>query len=568
MNFKPFYKNRRKTVREIDEIYPEDILIDSQNLPSFYSPNLEGKVEKTISKNAGYILIGAIVIFFSLFCWRLFDLQITNGDWYKEKSLLNQLRFSLIFTKRGAILDRNNLVIAENESNKDLPYMERKYRNTKGIGNILGFIKYPQVDKNGFFYQTELKGIDGIEKAFDKELGGENGVKIVEVDSKNKIQSESTTKNPIDGKDVKLSLDYELSKKLYDIMESLSEEKGFGGGVGALMDTETGEIIALSSFPDYSPQIVTDGKNANLIKQYSEDSRKPYLNKAVDGLYTPGSIVKPFLATGVLNEQLIDPLKTILSTGSISIPNEYDPEKKSVFTDWKAHGEVDMRKALAVSSNVYFYEVGGGFENQKGLGIDGIERYLRLYGFGGEIDDVFLKGQKGIIPNPMWKEQNFDGDPWRIGDTYNTSIGQYGLQVTPIQVVKAMSAIANNGKIVEPTIIFQDGNSHIKSYSTGIPEKYYQIVREGMRMAVEEGTASGLDIPQVKIAAKTGTAEIGTTKKYVNSWVMGFFPYEKPKYVFTALMEKGPRENTVGGLYVMRQFIEWLAVYHPEYIKI
>lgn len=566
MSLNPFSKSRINRQRE-EEIFPEDVLIDSQNLPSFYNHKLEGKVETTVSKNSGLILLIVLFLTFGIFSYKLFDLQIKNVSWYKEKSLANQLRFSLIFSKRGAILDRNNLVIAENKENPETYYLERDYKNTSGIGNIIGFIKYPQVDKNGFFYQTELKGIDGIEKAFDNELSGENGVKIIEVNSNNKIQSESTTKNPKDGKNIKLSIDYELSKKLYDIIETLSEEKGFGGGAAALMDVETGELIAMTSFPDYSPQIITDGKNNSVIKKYSEDSRKPYLNKITQGLYTPGSIVKPFLASGVLNEKLIDPLKTILSTGSISIPNEYEPEKKSVFTDWKAHGEVDMKKALAVSSNVYFYEVGGGFENQKGLGIDGIEKYLRLYGFGSEVDDIFLRGQKGVIPNPAWKEENFKGDPWRIGDTYNTSIGQYGVQVTPIQVIRAMGAIANNGKIIEPTIIFQDGNSHIKSYNTGIPEKYFKIVKEGMRMAVEEGTASGLNIPQIKIAAKTGTAEIGITKKYVNSWVTGFFPYENPKYAFVAMMEKGPRENTVGGLYVMRQFIEWLVVYHPEYIK-
>lgn len=566
MNFN-LSKNKIDSGRRA-EIFPEDILIDSQNLPSFDNHTLQGKVEKTVGKGAGYFLVFCLIFIIGIFSWKLFDLQIKNGNWYKEKSLSNQLRFSLIFANRGAILDRNDLVIAQNKITDNLPYQERLYENTTGIGNIIGFIKYPQVDKNGFFYQTELKGIDGVEKIYDNILSGQNGVKIVEVDARNKIHSESTTQNPIDGKNLKLSIDYKLSKKLSEIIESLSEEKGFDGGVGALMDIETGELIALSSFPDYSPQVVTDGENADLIKKYSLDNRKPYLNKATDGLYTPGSIVKPFLATGFLKEQLIDPRKTILSTGSISIENEYDPTKKSVFTDWKAHGEVDMRKALAVSSNVYFYEVGGGFEKQKGLGIEGIEKYLRLYGFGNPVDDDFLRGKNGIIPNPDWKELNFDGDPWRIGDTYNTSIGQYGLQVTPIQVIKAVGGIASNGKIVEPTIIFQDGNSHIKSYFTGIEEKHYKIVKEGMRMAVTEGTASGLNIPQVQIAAKTGTAEVGLTKKHVNSWVMGFFPYEKPRYAFVAMMEKGPIENTVGGLYVMRQFIEWLAVYYPEYTKI
>ena len=184
-----------------------------------------------------------------------------------------------------------------------------------------------------------------------------------------------------------------------------------------------------------------------------EDEGKRFLEGALDGLYMPGSIVKPFIASAALTEKIITPEKSILSIGSISIPNPYNPDKESVFKDWKAHGYVNMREAIAVSSDVYFYEIGGGFGDQPGLGIARIKQYLELFGFGKADDNNFLLDVKGTIPDPAWKAQVFDGEPWRIGDTYNTSIGQYGMQVTPMQALRATAAIANGGFLVDPTLL-------------------------------------------------------------------------------------------------------------------
>ena len=445
-------------------------------------------------------------------------------------------------------------------------FKRRVYDNSVGLGNTLGFVKYPKRDRAGFYYQTEIEGIDGIEKFFNDILSGSDGRKIIEVDALNNIKSESVYQAAVNGEDVSLSVDSRLSKVLYEKITSIAAERGFSGGAGVVMDVKTGEVIAIASFPEYDPQVLTDGDSDEALNTYSKDERTPYLFRPVNGLYTPGSIVKPFIAVGVLNEKLIDPSTKILSTGSISIPNEYDPEKKSVFNDWKAHGLVDMRKALAVSSNVYFFEVGGGYESQRGLGISGIEKYLRLFGFGRPAQNILLAGEEGTIPNPEWKEAVFPDDPWRIGDTYNTSIGQYGLQVTPIQVVRAMGAIANDGVIVEPTILKEDGSRPIQTIKTGIPAEYFKVIKEGLRQGVLEGTALGINVKDVKVAAKTGTAEIGTVKKYVNSWVTGFFPYDNPRYAFAVIMERGPRDNTIGALYVARQFVEWLGVYAPEYL--
>ena len=226
-----------------------------------------------------------------------------------------------------------------------------------------------------------------------------------------------------------------------------------------------------------------------------------------------------------------------------------------------------LRDAIAVSSNVYFYEIGGGFGDQEGLGIKNIEKYMRMFGFGEKTDvypDEILEEKSGVIPNQEWKEENFDGEQWRIGDTYHTAIGQYGFQVTALQLARAVGAIANGGRLYKPTLLLGEGG---QSDRASVRKKYYPVVREGMRQAVTDGTAKGLYIPQVKVAAKTGTAQLGTTKTYVNSLVVGFFPYDNPKYAFAVIMEKGKQSNTIGALYIMRQLLEWMAENTPEYLE-
>jgi len=469
-----------------------------------------------------------------------------------------------VFAARGVVYDRNSEILAWNEPGEEGLFPARIYTDMPGMGHVLGYVKSPQIDSSGFYYKEEFEGIDGIELAYESLLNGENGIKLIETDALSNVVSENVLSPPRDGKDLTLTIDATVSAKLYGAMEALSAERGFEGGAGVIIDVADGEILALSSFPEYSPQILTDGEAENTIARYSSDTRKPFLNKVVSGLYTPGSTIKPFMGIGALAEGVIDANKRILSTGSISIQNPYFPDLETVFVDWKAHGWVNLAEAIAVSSNVYFYEVGGGYENQKGIGIKNIEKYARLFGLG-ELTGTDILGEiKGIIPNPEWKEKNFPGDQWRVGDTYNTSIGQYGVQVTPLQMVRGIAAIANNGTLVTPHVLI---GVKTEKEDIKLSEEHFADVKKGMRMAVTEGTGSGLNVASVNVAAKTGTAEVGTTKEQVNSWVVGFFPYENPKYAFAVVMEKGPAKNTIGGLYVMRQLIDWMAVNTPEYIK-
>src|SRR3989344_3834049 len=534
------------------EIEPDEIFLDSTNLPSFDKNQFEGQLEKPVSK---FSLI-ALGVFFALLSvtgiWRTWTLQVVEGKAYADLSENNRLKHSVIFASRGVIYDRNGTELAWNEQALDAEFPKRRYTDMPGSAHIVGFVNYPQKDTAGVYFQDTFIGKDGVEKELGERLGGRNGLKIVETDAKGVVQSESTLEPPDDGEDIELSIDAEVNRKLYGAIAATAEAHKYRGGAGAVMDVATGELVALTSYPEYRSSVLAEGKEKEVINQYLEDTATPFLNRAVSGLYAPGSIVKPFVALGALDQGIIDPKKIIVSTGSIKVPNPYVPGQFSVFKDWKALGPVDMRRALAFSSDVYFYEVGGGFEGQRGLGIKNIGKYMSLFGIGEE-SGINLPGEVGgTIPSPEWKAVEFPEDStWRVGDTYHTAIGQYGFQVTPLQMLRSVAAIANDGALLEPTVLKA---ATTKAESIPIAQSHFDIVREGMRMAVTEGTASGLSIPGFPVAAKTGTARLGVRNEYMNSWVIGFFPYEKPRYAFAIVMDRAPAGTLVGGVYVARQF--------------
>jgi len=554
------YKDR------INDIDPDEIFLDSENLPKFNVDQFEGRIEKPISSRT-FVFFGIVCfLIFVGFTIRSINLQVTNGSYYLQKSENNRLRNTLVFANRGVIYDRNDNKLAWNVESESSPeFALRKYSSTLGLSHVLGYIKYPSKDSSGFYYSEDFVGKDGVEKYYSDILSSKNGLRIVEVDAHGAIQSQSVVRPAVDGQDIKLSIDSNLQSEIYKIISDLANRVGFTGGAGVIMDVNTGEVLALTSYPEYDSQILTDGTNSLAINQLLKNKNNPFLDRAINGLYTPGSIVKPYMSIAALNENIIDPNTKILSTGSISIPNIYDPLHPSVFKDWRAQGWVDMRHAIAVSSDVYFYEVGGGYENQKGLGISLIDKYMHLFGFGLDIPNSFFTGTSGVIPDPLWKAENFSGEKWNIGDTYHTSIGQYGFQVTPIQTVRAVASIANGGKLLEPSILL--GGNPDKFIQLNLDPADYKVVREGMKLGVEEGVAVGLNTGYLSLGAKTGTAELGSKKQFVNSWVTGFFPYDNPKYAFAVIMEKGPVTNTMGGVYVMRQVLDWMHANTPQYLK-
>lgn len=555
-------KSSSKKFVEFDEI-----LMDVSNLPSFNTGRLEGRRELPITKQSIFI-IGVLFVLIALaFLTQIYKLQIAEGEKYREISDNNSVNRSVIIAERGVVYDRQGEMVIWNEPDfsGDYDFPVRAYTDRLGMGQLIGYVSYPQKDNKGFYFRTEYIGRTGVESAFESYLHGQNGEQIIEVDAHGDVVGEHALRAPVPGGELHLSVDAALSEAMYQIIATSSAQAGFRSGAGAIMDVHTGEILAMTSFPSYDPEVMADGDNTELIASYNTDDRLPFLNKVVSGVYTPGSIVKPFVAYAALAEGIISPNKEIVSTGELVIPNPYSPSNPSIFRDWRAHGVMTMREAIAFSSNVYFYIVGGGFGDQPGLGITRLNKYFRLFGMGETTGINLATEQAGVVPNPEWKEETFN-DEWRLGDTYFTSIGQYGFQATPLQMLRAYAALANGGTLLTPHV--QKGQIGT-STDLGLDPGYLRIVHEGMRKTVNYpgGTARGLERADVAVAAKSGTAEIGAGNAYVNSWAAGFWPYEEPRYAFILMMDKAPRSNALGAARIMGGVMEWIAQNRPEYLQ-
>ncbi len=555
--------SRRNVRRITNEIDPDTILLDSHNIPQFDTHQFEGRLEKPISRFTLYTVGGIFFIVLLVFLAQSWKLQIVQGEEYRERSEQNSLRPIPVFAGRGVIFDRNENLLAWNAPGEG-EVAERRYSTSTGLSHVIGYVQYPSKDAQGFYYQEDFEGVDGAEKYFNPLLQGENGSRLVEVDARNNIISESVVRPATQGSNLTLSIDSRVQSALHNNIKDIAQRVGFTGGAGVIMDVETGELLALTSYPEYEMQVMSDKSDSDKVRSLLVDPGLPFLNRAVNGLYTPGSIIKPFMAIAALTEKVIEPSTVIISSGSISIPNPWDPELSTIFRDWKAHGPVNMRQAISVSSDVYFYVVGGGYKDQKGLGIARIDKYLQMFGLGVLMSESFVQGKAGTVPTPDWKKKTFDED-WYVGDTYNTSIGQYGFQVTPVQAVRAIAAVANGGKLFTPTII--KGENAQLDYTVDVPQSYFKIVQEGMRMSVTEGTSKALNVPYVHIAGKSGTAELGVAKDKVNSWITGYWPYENPKYAFAVLLERGSVHNLIGAAAAFRQQLDWMSLNTPEYFK-
>ncbi len=555
--------SRRRRGRKATEIHPDEILLDSENMGEFDQDQFEGRIERPLGRRSFLAVGTALAVFVILLTGRAGVLQIAQGASYAQRAQNNQLEERVLFADRGSIVDRTGLPLAYNQlTNATDDFPHRVYAAIDGIAHVVGYVKAPAKDSKGVYYRNEFIGMDGAERAFDTALAGENGVTLTETDAHGAVVSQSTEQPPHAGEKLTLSIDAKVTEGLFKSISQIAQQSKFSGGAGVIMDVHTGEILALTSYPEYQPQALTDG-NTEVINAINSNTHQPFLNRVLNGLYAPGSIVKPVVAVGALTEGVIAPDKQILSTGSISLPNPYDPAHPSVFKDWRANGWVDARQAIAVSSDVYFYEVGGGFQDQPGLGIEKIDKYLRMFGYGAPTDLDGFGEASGTISTVAWKAANFPGDPWRIGDTYHTAIGQYGTQVTPLQAVRAIAGIAS-GQLVVPTLI---ASTTPKVSPLAVPPQNLEVAREGMRQGVTDGIAQAVKFGFVQVAAKTGTAQVGMKNEYLNSWMVGFWPYENPKYAYAIVLERGPAGTLVGASAAASQFLQWMEANEPQYLQ-
>jgi len=237
------------------EIEPDEVLLDARNLPQFDVHQFEGRLEKPIGRGAMWIVAGVLIVAGLAFSGKLIELQLIDGSTYVARAEHNRLRHTPIFPARGVIVDRNGTELVWNEPGEDFPV--RKYIDAEGFGHLLGYVRYPEKDNNGFYYRRDTEGVTGVEQMYEDALLGVQGVKLVEVDVHNEIVSENLMTPPEDGEELTLSIDARVQEALYRYIKGLMHQVGFNGGAGVIMDVRTGEIIALTSVPEYDSGIMS-----------------------------------------------------------------------------------------------------------------------------------------------------------------------------------------------------------------------------------------------------------------------------------------------------------------------
>ncbi|MDO8486288.1 MAG: penicillin-binding protein 2 [Candidatus Staskawiczbacteria bacterium] len=445
----------------------------------------------------------------------------------------------------------------------------RNYVFGESFSHLLGYtsrINQSELDNSSNYAVNDYIGKQGIEKSYEEFLRGVTGKLEEEKNAVGVKFGEKVLSEPKSGKNIVLSIDLNLQNKIYEELKKGIEKIGVKKGSAIAMDPRTGQILALVSYPSYDNNIFSKSISQDEFDKIQNNPTNPLFNRAISAQYPIGSTIKPFIASGALQENLISPDKKILDNGSIEIRSKYDPSIVYRFSGVEAHGLVDMRKAIAVSSNIYFYTVGGGYGDQQGLGPTRIKKYLELFGLG-EKTDIDIPGEfSGFIPSPEWKKQT-KNESWWDGDTYNLSIGQSDLKVTPLQIAMAYCSIANGGILYKPQIVqkiidtSEGASKTVQEFKPEIIRDNFidtnnlQVVREGMRDGVLYGSSVFLNSLPVHIAAKTGTAETSRTG-YYDAWVSTFAPYENPEIVLVTTIEdvQGLSSTTLS---ITKEILRW-----------
>jgi len=520
--------------------------------------NFDDLMERPLEKKIYWSYLIIYVLFLVISLWKLYDYQVLNYEDYKKKSQNNFIKSEVLFSKRGIIVDRNDNELVWNEDKENEEFSKRKYYKEVGLYHILGFLSYPKKDKWGKYFTKEYSGKAGVEKHFNEYLNGRLGKKMLKIDAHRNIISQNTIVEPEEGKNLKLTIDLNLQKVLYHALSDYIQEDGFIGGAGIIMNAQTGEILATVSLPEYDSNLMTEKDDAKKMKKYFTDKRNIFLNRVFLGGYTPGSIVKPFVGLMGLENKIITVNTSFHTTGRLILPNKWNPAKPTIFSDWKNHGTVNLFKAIAQSSNVFFYIVGGGlhgiknYADREGLGISRLYEGYKSFGFGENTEVERLKEKAGLVPNQEWKKKVFKTN-WNVGNTYFISIGQFGFLTTPLQVATALSSIVNDGKVLTPRITFLSKTKVRKTLPYS--QKNINLIKKAMRGTVLRGTTQVLNLDFVQVATKSGTAQIKNNTKN-NAWVEGFWPYKNPKYVFVILGDEGPIKHRSAAVVMRDVFLK------------
>jgi len=465
---------------------------------------------------------------------------------------------------------------------------QRQYVEGKLLAHVIGYvgsIPAKQVAKyvgqpNSDYAPQDIVGLTGVERTYEKVLRGRKGRRQSEVDV---VGHEVRLLNEVPSKaghNLILTLDLDLQRVAEKALREALAKVHSKSGVVIAMNPQDGEILALVSWPSYDDNLFVGGISERDYNRLTQARFRPLLNYAISGVYPPGSTFKVVTAAAALEEGVIDRKTYINGTGIIWLPNKYFPDDPSLaqpFYGWyrKGHGMLNVVGALAQSCDIFFYEVGGGYRDFKGLGEENLAEYARLLGFGRPTKIDLPAEVSGLVPTKKWKRLNY-GESWVTGDTYNMAIGQGAVLATPLQVLNATAAVANGGTLYRPQVVFQvqdaEGNV-VRGFQPTVIRRLpissgnLELVREGLRQAVSSGTARHASIPGVTVAGKTGTAEFPGPRDSegnlpTHAWFTAFAPYQNPQIAVVAFVYGGG-EGSVVSVPIVREVLQAYFQAHP-----
>jgi len=528
------------------------------NVPSFDLvatvqdlPRDEANRTSVIDKAAAILGIGSNQIMEQL---AKIDPKITQSV-----SVSNNLDHEKILALKAQLSDLPGFRIEENSV--------RQYIEAPNFSHILGFLgklEVPDLKENPDYFMTEKIGKEGLEATYEKILHGQAGEQLFEIDSQGKQKGLISQTAPQPGDGLILTIDSDLQRVLYGRLNEELKNLKLNKAAAVAIDPENGAILSLVSLPTFDNNLFAQGISAQDYNALENDQAKPFLNRVTSGQYAPGSTIKPVIGAAALEEKVVTPSTKIDDAfGELVLLNQYDPQIIYRYPDWKAHGIVDIYSAIAQSCDVYFYTVGGGYGNIKGLGVDRLDKYFNLFGLGSKLGIDLPAEADGLVPTAQWKQEQ-KNESWYTGDTYHISIGQGDLLVTPLQLAAATAAIANGGTLYQPHLVDKIVDSDKNIIKTIEPQilrdnfissQNIDVIKKAMRQTVTAGSALLLNSLAVSAAAKTGTAQVAGQEK-TNGWFSVFAPYPDPKIVLVILIENGGEGSQVAAP-VAKEVLDW-----------
>lgn len=492
-------------------------------------------------------------------------LNVNQADIWGKLETVDATSLDPILVKENISQDES-LILAEDLQKLPGVYINktaiRDYADAATFSDILGYEgKITQselaANVNKGYLLTDYIGKQGIEKSYENDLRGESGATQVEVDSTGNVKRELDVINPKPGSDLVLNIDADLQKKIYASLEGILQTTGTKTAAAVAIDPRNGHVLALVSIPSYDNNLFAQKISNDQYNQLINDPNEPLFNRAISGQYPPGSTIKPAIATAALSEGVITPSTIIDGLGGMLHVGAYS------FGDWKAHAPSDVRTAIAQSNDIFFYTVGGGYGPIGGLGMSRMKKWDNLFGLGTPTGIDIGGEASGSIPDEQWKLDTF-GEKWSVGNSYNAAIGQGYVTVTPLQLANYIAAVADGGTLYKPELVSQikkaDGETTTIQpqviRSGFVSPDVIQVVQQGMRQTVTDGTAQPLKDLPVEIAGKTGTAQFGVGGKQEHGWFASYAPYDNPQIAMVVLVEGGG-EGFTSALPVTKDVYQW-----------